>query len=78
MDTISGSCEMNDSKGGSFVTDFYHFTHFSVCFPNHHYKKNLIGGKIIGSVGLLETQVLFCFGLSVDCCCVKHYCIVLL
>jgi len=30
MDTISGSCEMN-SQGGSFVMDFYHFMHFTVC-----------------------------------------------
>jgi len=29
MDTISTSCEMNDSQGGSFVTDFYHF---DICF----------------------------------------------
>jgi len=39
MDTISGFCEMNDSQGGSFETDFYHFTHFTVFGvfspPNH-------------------------------------------
>jgi len=32
MDTISGSCEMNDSQGGSFATDIYHFTYFTVFF----------------------------------------------
>jgi len=31
MDTISGSCEMNDSQDSSSVTHFYHFTQFIVC-----------------------------------------------
>jgi len=39
MDTISGSCEMNDSQGSSFVTDFYHLTHFTGFFPPNHHEK---------------------------------------
>jgi len=56
MDIISGSFEMNDSQGGSFVTDFYHFTHFTGVFSPNHHNKNCVGSKIIPSVGLPKTQ----------------------
>jgi len=62
MDTISGSCEMKDSQGSSFVTDFYHFTNFTVVFSPKSLKKIEKIIKLLGQSGR-ETQHFIFFGL---------------
>jgi len=62
MDTISGSCEMNDSQGGSFVTDYYHFTHFTVSTsPQIIIKKFESTVKLLGRSVYQKHKILFGF-----------------